>query len=64
MKRFAPIVLILTGLVSATAASAASRPSEAAMGRCFKAHAQLMEQAALRTWANCWRVHGYLMDRS
>ena len=63
MKKYAAIVVLLAGLASAGAASATSGPSDAEMERCFKAHAQLMEKPALRTWANCWRVHGYLMDR-
>jgi hypothetical protein len=64
MKTFAPIIVLLAGLVSAQGASAAVRePTDAELKACFQAHAQLMEKPALKNWVTCWRAHRYLMER-
>ena len=38
--------------------------SESAMENCFKKHAQLMDKPAVKNMRDCWRMHGYLMERS
>ena len=38
--------------------------SESAMENCFKKHVQLMDKPALKNMWDCWRVHGYKMERS
>jgi hypothetical protein len=64
MKTFAPILVLLAGLISVHSASAAVAPSDAELKACFQAHAQLMEKPGLKNWVTCWRAHGYLMERS
>jgi hypothetical protein len=65
MKTLAPIIVLLAGLISAHAASAAtSEPIDAELKACFQAHAQLMEKPALKNLDACWRAHGYWMERS
>ncbi|MBS0422577.1 MAG: hypothetical protein JSR66_33020 [Proteobacteria bacterium] len=63
MKKYAPILLLITGLAAAYAATAAGLPSDAELARCFKAHAGMMEKPGLRNWVACWRAHGYLMEQ-
>ena len=65
MKTFAPIIVLLAGLISTYGASAATKePTDAELKACFQAHAQLMEKPALKNPVACWRAHQYLMERS
>jgi hypothetical protein len=65
MKTFAPVIVLLAGLISAHAASAAvTAPADAELKACFAAHSQLMEKPGLKNLVACWRAHGYLMTRS
>jgi len=65
VKTFAPIIVVLAGLISAQSASAAIKePTDAELRDCFRAHAQLMEKPGLRNWVICWRAQGYLMGHS
>ena len=34
-----------------------------AMQDCFKKHAQMMDKPAVKNERDCWRMHGYLMQR-
>jgi hypothetical protein len=59
MKKYVSIVLVLAGLASIHAASAADGASRVAkMDACFRAHVQLMEKPALKNVQACWRAHG------
>ena len=65
MKRYAPIVLLLSSLAAAFGVSAANELSVTTqMERCFQAHATLMDKPATRyNVVACWRAHHHLMDR-
>ncbi len=60
------VLLTAATLVIAFASSAAllAAQSEAAMQDCFNKHAQLMSKPAVKNPRDCWRTHGYLMERS
>lgn len=59
--------LVLAGTVagSITAAAVAATPStnQARMEACLRAHGKLMMKPALMNTNDCWRAHGYLMER-
>jgi len=59
-------LLTAATMVVAFASSAAllAAQSESAMQDCFKKHAQLMDKPALKNPRDCWRTHGYMMQRS
>lgn len=38
--------------------------TEAAMKDCFLKHGNLMDKPAVKNMRDCWRVHGYKMERS
>jgi hypothetical protein len=64
MKTFAPIIVLVAGLISAQGASATVTPTDAELKACFQAHSQQMEKPGLKNWVTCWHAHGALMERS
>ena len=64
MKRYAPIVLLLSSLAAAYGVFAANELSVTTqMQRCFQAHAALMDKPTRYNVVACWRAHHHLMDR-
>ena len=61
MKALLTAVTLVVALASSTALLAAS---ESAMEACFQKHAQMMDKPAVKNMWNCWRMHGYLMQKS
>lgn len=69
--RLRTVISIGALLLAATSwsALAASAPEQKAADTaskkeiCFKMHAKLMSKPALTNVNDCWRVHGYLMER-
>ena len=53
----------VAGIVSAAALATTSTTDQARMEACFRAHSQLMMKPALMNIRDCWRTHGYLMQR-
>jgi len=62
MKALLTAATVVVAFASSAALFAAQ--SESAMQDCFKKHAQLMDKPALKNPRDCWRTHGYLMQRS
>jgi len=62
MKALLTAATVVVAFASSAALLAAQ--SESAMQDCFNKHAQLMDKPALKNPRDCWRVHGYLMQRS
>lgn len=57
-------LIICSALVVLSEAVAASNPSLAEKRQiCFEKHGQLMEKPGLNNERDCYRVHGYLMNR-
>ncbi len=65
MKTLLLKTLVVSSLVLAfSAANAKHDPAlEQKMRACFEKHSQLMEKPALKNLYDCYRVHGYLMNR-
>ena len=75
MKSRKLAVLITTGLLSAAfgagafaqqgaQGTGAEQAREKAMKDCFDKHAGLMQKPAVKNPRDCWRTHGYMMDKS
>lgn len=62
MKVLLTAATLAIALTSSAALLAAQ--SESAMQDCFSKHAQLMDKPAVKNPRDCWRTHGYIMERS
>lgn len=64
MKKLLSIVVLVACVTAAQADPASSEQSLAAQrAACFLKHGKQMDKPAIRTERDCWRVHGYLMER-
>jgi hypothetical protein len=60
----ASIAAAILAIAFASSAVTLAAQSESAMQDCFKKHAQLMDKPAVKNPRDCWRTHGYMMERS
>jgi len=60
----ASLIAVILVIAFASSAVTLAAQSESAMQNCFNKHAQLMEKPALKNMRDCWRTHGYIMERS
>ncbi len=59
-------LLLAAGTVSVVAATSQDKKAAEDQARkeaCFRAHGKLMSKPAVTNINDCWRVHGYLMER-
>jgi hypothetical protein len=63
MKALLTVAVVVLAASSAVS-FAQDAQTEAAMKDCFCKHGNLMDKPAVKNMRDCWRTHGYKMERS